>query len=87
MTKASRVNARLPPDLAQKTAYLERRLRLSTTEVIHRAIERYYAEVTDEPQRAAEVLERAGFVACADGPAELSQTYKAELEHSLRGKT
>ena len=29
---------------------------------------------------------RAGFVACADGPAELSRTYKDDLTRSLEKK-
>jgi hypothetical protein len=84
--KPTRVNARLPPELARKAAYLGRRLQLSTTEVIHRAIERYYDDVSAEAGGPGEILARAGFVACADGPAELSRTYKDDLTRSLEKK-
>jgi predicted transcriptional regulator len=84
--KSTRINARLSPELARKTAYLEQRLKLSTTEVIHRAIERYYAEVRQEAGHAGEVLARAGFVACAEGPADLSRSYKKDLARSLGKK-
>lgn len=84
--KSNRINARLSPELARKTGYLERRLNLSTTEVIHRAIDRYYAEVSQEACRAEEVLEREGFIGCAEGPADLSGSYKSELTRSLGKK-
>lgn len=82
--KGTRINVRLPPELARKTAYLERRLNLSTSEVIHQAIERYYAEVSQKVDQAEDILLRVGFVACAEGPADLSQPYKTELARSRR---
>jgi hypothetical protein len=87
MTKApsARLNARLPADLARKTAYLQRRLKLSSTEVIHRALERYYEQVcSDAADVGASGL--ADFVGCAEGPPELSSTYKSELARSLEAK-
>lgn len=33
------------------------------------------------------ILKNAGFIGCADGPADLSTSYKAELAQSLRRKT
>jgi hypothetical protein len=35
----------------------------------------------------ADLLERAGFVACAEGPEDLSVSYKASLAHSIGQKT
>ena len=84
VARSNRINALLPPELARKTAYLAQRLNLSTTEVIYRAIDRYYAEVSQEADRAEEILACAGFVACAEGPADLSPSYKTELARSLR---
>jgi predicted transcriptional regulator len=84
--RSHRINARLSPELARKTAYLEQRLNLSTTEIIHQAIERYYAEVTQEAGRAGEALTSAGFVACAEGPVDLSRSYKKKLARSLGKK-
>lgn len=84
--KSTRINARLSPELARKSAYLEKRLNLTTTEVIEQAIERYYAEVVDEASGAQEILARTGFVGCAEGPAGLSRTYKAALTRSLGKK-
>jgi hypothetical protein len=85
--KTHRINARLPPDVARKVAYLERRKHMSTTQVLRESIEHYYAAVTQEKGTAAETLERAGFVGCASGPADLSSSYKAELASSVGKKT
>lgn len=83
---SGRINARLPPELARKTAYLERRLNLTTTQVVREALERFYASVHEGPADTAELLEDAGFVACTAGPEDLSSTYKAELTRSLEPK-
>lgn len=85
--KSTRINARLPDDVARKVAYLERRTKMSTTEVVVASIERYYAAIAEGEGTAADALAQAGFVGCASGPADLSTTYKAELARSLANKT
>jgi hypothetical protein len=87
MTKAAqaRINARLPPDVAQKVAYLSKRTGSSTTDVLLASIEYYYAAVTTSEASSAQTL--AGFVGCADGPHDLSSSYKNELTRSLRAKS
>ena len=85
--KAHRLNARLPPDVARKVAYLQRRTNRSTTEVVLESIERYYAAMTEERGTAAQALEEAGFVGCSTGPADLSTSYKADLSRSISKKT
>ena len=84
---ARRINARLPPEVAQKVAYLERRRNKSTTQVVLESIEHYYLALTDESGKAAERFEEAGFVGCARGPVDLSSSYKADLARSLEHKT
>jgi hypothetical protein len=84
--KQTRINARLPPEVARKVAYLERRTNMTTTEVVLASIEAYYDAVAKEEAAPADVLARAGFVACAEGPADLSTSYKADLARSLRKK-
>ncbi len=83
---ARRINARLPPDVARKVAYLEKRTRKSTTEVVVESIEHYYAALREEGGAAARTLERAGFVGCATGPTDFSSSYKADLARSMGGK-
>jgi hypothetical protein len=82
-----RINARLPVETARKLAYLQGRTGLGTTEIVLRSIERYYTEIQGEVGRPADVLSEAGFLGCADGPADLSSSYKDELVRSLRAKT
>jgi hypothetical protein len=82
-----RINARLPPDVAQKVAYLERRRNKSTTQVVLESIEHYYLALTGEQGAAAERLEQAGFVGCAHGPANLSTAFKEDLARSIESKT
>jgi predicted DNA-binding protein len=84
--KARRINARLPPDVARKVAFLEKRTNKSTTEVVVQSIEHYYEAVKDGGT-AARTLEQAGFVGCATGLPDLSSSYKAELSRSLAKKT
>jgi hypothetical protein len=83
--KSTRINARLPPTVARKVAYLESRTKMSTTEVLLESIAHYYAAVTEDGGGAA-ALERAGFIGCSSGPADLSSSYKNELTRSLGGK-
>lgn len=85
MTASKRINARLPPELARKVAYLERRTGKSTTEVLLASIEQYYGAVVGE-HGLADILGRAGFVGCADGPTDLSASYKTDLVPSLARK-
>jgi hypothetical protein len=86
-SKTHRINARLPPDVARKVAYLERCTKMSTTEIVTESIDRYYAAIVHEEGSPAEVLERAGFVACARGPEDLSVSYKADLTRSIGKRT
>ena len=86
MTRAARINARLPSALAGKVAKVRMQTRKSTTTIVTEALDRYCAafEGGGDP---ADILERTGFVACASGPKDLSLRYKAHLAASLRRKT
>ncbi len=59
---------------------------MSTTEVVLASIERYYAAMTRGEGTVEEALAEAGFIACANGSADLSANYKAELTRSLAKK-
>ena len=84
--RQSRVNARLPDQVARKLAYLERTTGQSTTEVLRESIERYYAELVAVKRGASGVFAETGFVGCAEGPRELSRSYKNALTASLGKK-
>lgn len=82
--RAPRINARLPEATARKVAYLERRTGMSATALVIASLERYYDEVLAAETGTAHLL--ADFVGCAEGPADLSSTYKDELTRSLSRK-
>jgi predicted DNA-binding protein len=85
--KNQRINARLPSDLAKKVAYLQKRTRKSTTEIVVESIERYYDALNDAASTGADLIERSGFVGCAKAAPDLSGTYKSDLARSLGKKT
>ena len=74
-----RVNARLDEDSSQKLSYLERETGWGVSEIIRKAIQTYYRDFRREKVEPKTALERSGFIACADGPRDLSVTYKTEL--------
>jgi hypothetical protein len=82
---ASRLNARIDAPLAKKVAALRLATRQTTTDVVRVALERYYDAVERE-SRPYELLRDGGFIGCADGPSDLSVTYKHELTRSLESK-
>lgn len=82
--RGSRINARLSEDVARKLTYLERRTRMTTTDVVRESIERYYAAVSGEGDPGSAF---AGFIGCADGPEDLSTSYKGALSESYEKKT
>lgn len=81
-----RVNARLEPEVAEKLSLLKAATRSSTSEVIRCAIDVYFEQRVGQERTPYRILEQAGLVACADGPRDLSTTYKARLSRSLRAK-
>jgi hypothetical protein len=79
----ARLNARVPDEVARKVKYLRTRLTRSTTDVVIASIEALYAQVAkqEEPARLLEDL-----VGCAEGPGDLSSTYKSLYADSLATK-
>lgn len=86
MTDALRINARLSPSLSQKVGRVQRRTQATITEIVHAALEEYCASVESEQPLLA-LLETSGFVACGEGPSDLSSNYKETLQRTLREKT
>ncbi len=84
--KLARINARLTAEAARKVSYLERRTGQSTTEVILASIDKYYEAITSEESTTASKLAETGFVGCAEGPRDLSSSYKSDLTRSLGNK-
>jgi len=78
-----RINARLDADLARKVEALRKRTGKSTTEIVKASLESYYVSVTREANPAALLADLTG---CAEGPRDLSESYKSELTSSLSRK-
>lgn len=83
---ATRVNARLDPDAAEKLTYLAQSEQKSVSDIIRIAIDRYYEQARATHAVATGILERNGFIGCADGERNLSTEYKRYLSESLRRK-
>jgi predicted DNA-binding protein len=81
-----RINARLNDEHARKVEYLRAATGQTPSDVVKEAIDHYYTEVSAAPKRASQVLERTGFIGCADGEPELSTDYKRLLGKSLDAK-
>ena len=84
---ANRINARLDDDLARRVDLVRRRKRRSVSQIVQESLSRYCDEELGPAGEPLAILRSAGFIGCADGPADLSSDYKRELERSLRRKT
>lgn len=85
---SSRINARIDDELARKVEELSLATGKSASSIIKAALEAYIesAHVSGEV-RPKLALERSGFIGCANGEPDLSQTYKQSLTESLSSKT
>jgi hypothetical protein len=81
-----RINARLTPELARKVSYLRAETRKSTTEIVCESIDHYYETHARRGASMEAILMRTGFVGCADGPPDLSSSFKDDLTRSLDKK-
>lgn len=79
----TRLNARVSDEVARKVKYLRARLAGSTTDVLIASLEAYYDQVTRE-EAPARLLE--DLVGCAEGPGDLSSTYKAQFGDLIAAK-
>ncbi len=84
---ANRINARLDDELARRVDLVRRRKRRSLSQIVQESLSRYCDEELRLAREPLAILRSAGFIGCADGPADLSSEYKRELERSLRRKT
>jgi hypothetical protein len=84
---AHRINARLDDDLARRVNLVRKRKRRSASQIVQEALARYCDQELGEGGEPLAILRSAGFIGCADGPADLSSNYKQELTRSLRRKT
>ena len=86
MRAANRINARLDDDLAHRVNLVRKRKRRTTSQIVQESLARYCDQELGEGGEPLAIFRSAGFVGCADGPADLSSDYKRELTRSLRRK-
>ena len=87
MASANRINARLDEPLARKLDLVRKLTRHSLSHIVKESLHRYCDQELDEARQPLSLLQAAGFIGCADGPADLSSGYKREIEPALRRKT
>ncbi len=78
---STRVNARLDAASAKRLDEIRARTHASVTQVLVRAIERYAESLAaEEPRSAYQIFRESGFVACAEGEADLASNVKGHLD-------
>lgn len=81
-----RINARIDDDMLARLRRVGERTGSTITDLVIAALDDYLERAEPEQTRPAELLMSAGFIGCADGPADLSVTYKEHLSTSLAAK-
>ena len=81
-----RVNARLDDERAEKLRQLQALTRLSTSEIVKRAIDLLHRQQAGRSRDKIDALLSSDFVGCAEGPADLASQYKRYLIRDLEEK-
>lgn len=82
----NRINARLEQEYMDKLEVLKSQQHSSITHVLKCAIDEYYASHVLVSSKQREALLASGFIGCADGAADLSESYKDHLTSSFGDK-
>ena len=78
-----RINARLDDERAERLRQLQALTRLSTSEIVKRAIDLMYRQQAGRSRDKLDALLSSDFVGCAEGPADLASQYKRYLMRDL----
>ncbi len=81
---SERLNARISASLARKIELLCKQTKRTSAEVLRDAISFYYEH--HQQHDAKRALEDSKFIGCADGPTDLSETYKELLVEDVSRK-
>lgn len=79
----TRINARIDGELARRLLLVRERTGLSTSDILKASLDAYF-QTLQPPAGAAELL--GDFVGSAQGPSDLSSSYKDTLTLSLERK-
>lgn len=74
-----RINARLDDARAEKLQQLQSLMRLSTSEIVKRAIDLLHRQQVRRSREMLDALLSSDFVGCAQGPDDLAGRYKQYL--------
>jgi hypothetical protein len=80
-----RISARLDNSLADKVKHLVRVRREKISDIVKASLEQYY-ESCMQQQNSALILEKTGFIGCAEGPEDFSDNYKQYPSEDLDEK-
>ena len=81
-----RINARLETEYIDKLELLKHQEHLTTTEVIKKALSYYYEMKKRDNSTKIQQLLESDFIACGEGPEDLSENYKGYLTDSMSKK-
>ena len=86
MSDEIRINARLTGEDARRFRELQRKEGLSASDLLRDALREYHGARMKPRADAKTLLQRSGFLAGGDGPADLSTRYKDYLSDALDHK-
>ena len=81
-----RINAILDDGRAEKLRQLQSLTRLSTSEIVKRAIDLLHRQQAGRSHDKLDALLSSNFVGCAEGPTDLASQYKRYLIRALEGR-
>jgi len=81
-----RINARLDQEYINKLEFLKAQEHLTTTEIIKNALGFYYEIKKNDNSNKIQQLLDSDFIACGEGPDDLSENYKDYLTDSMSKK-
>ena len=82
----ARINARVEQEYIDKLEVLKNQQHSSITQVLKMAIDEYYASHVLRATAQREALLSSGFIGCAEGDENLSESYKEAIAESLGAK-
>lgn len=78
------INVQLDENHKRKLEYLMQVTDLRINDIVKQAIDALYEWTERTRTKPEQLLTRAGFVSCGEGPEDLSMTYKDALHVSIR---
>lgn len=78
-----RINARIDEKQLKQLEQIKQQEQMTTTEVVKRALDQYFQYQKSKKQLKIDNLLTSDFIGCAEGPADLSDTYKQKQSEAL----